>query len=465
MTAAAWQGRLGPGLTAVVLSTLATIWSLAQTDPALLHTAPIILSLAIYFFAATGITFALASMHRARDRAAAAEAEMKTARDEALAANQAKDDFLAMLSHELRTPLNPALLMATESAADPALAGATRERFEIIARQIRLEAQLIDDLLDLNRLALGKLQVDRRAMELHAMIRDAADIIREEVAAKQLRLEFALHASRSVVNGDPVRLRQVFWNLLRNAVKFSAPGQPILIASADRGGEIEVRVVDAGIGMNAADLTRVFEPFVQGAQVTGRTHEYGGMGLGLAICQAVIGQHGGTIRAESPGPGQGSSLVVTLPAIGVPAPATAGNNHSEEIASKGLPAGCRILLVEDHESSRQALTRTLERRGAQVTTASSFTEALARANEGAFDLVISDLGLPDRDGSALLGELRKHHPGLRGIALSGYGMEADLSRTRNGGFTTHLIKPVSISTLEEAIERALSAPSPAGRSQ
>ena len=462
VTFAAWYGRLGAGVAAVFLSVAATAWSLVEADTGMLSSPPIALSLFVFTTAGVGITVALESMHRARDRAAEAEAAMKTARDEALSANRTKDAFLAMLSHELRTPLNPALILATEAAADPALPEPVRTRFDTIARQITLEARLIDDLLDLNRLTLGTLTIEPEPIDLHAVVRDAADTVLGDVTAKKMRLFLSLEAAPSDVQGDPVRLRQVFWNLLKNAVKFSPPQSAIRIESARRAEHIEVRIHDTGIGIKATDLGRVFEPFMQGEEVTERSHEYGGMGLGLAICKAILDRHGGSIRVESAGPGQGSSFTISLPAMPVPAIAKERVTPSPARPATAHPVGCRVLLVEDHGATRQAVAKLLERRGCVVVQAGSFAEAVERGAEGLFDLVISDLGLPDRDGSGLLAELRRRQPELRGIAVSGYGMEGDRERSRAGGFAFHLVKPVGIAALEDAIGRAVAQPESAG---
>ncbi len=387
-----------------------------------------------------------------------AEQQIKIARDDALAANRAKDEFLATLSHELRTPLNPVLLIASECASDLKLSEEVRTHFRMIADNVSLQARLIDDLLDLSRIIRGKLNLEFRPLDLHALVRDAATTIAEDIAEKRLVLGFELGATTPAISGDPVRLRQIFWNVLKNAAKFTPNGGRITVSSSDRGkGEIELRFRDSGIGMRSDELARVFDPFVQGrhADEENRT-AYGGLGLGLAISRMLLEGHGGNVVAESAGPGQGTTIVVWLPRAPV---ATAGEvppksdpssngRHSSE--TRALPAQ-RILLVEDHGPTRNAVTALLRLRGHEVVVAESMHAALR--TEGKFDVLISDLGLPDGDGCMTMAGLRRRQPDLVGIAISGYGMDADLERSRAAGFGEHLTKPVSIDAIERALHR------------
>jgi PAS domain S-box-containing protein len=392
-----------------------------------------------------------------------ARVALKVARDDALAANRAKDEFLATLSHELRTPLNPALLVASDAAADPALPGDVRSNFKMIADNILLQARLIDDLLDLGRIIHGKIALERRTLDLHAIVRDAAATIRDEMAAKGIHLGFSLPGPAPLVDGDPVRLRQVFWNLLKNAVKFTPAGGGIEISApaAPPAGEAEIRIRDTGIGMGADELARIFHPFVQGRHTNeNRPDAYGGLGLGLAISRMLVECHGGTITAESPGPDRGSTLIVRLPrgapvgaAAGTPAPDHGPKGRSPRPrADRPAP---RVLFVEDNEPTRSMLTRLLQRRGYEVQAASTVEEALQNAAQADFDVLISDLGLPDGDGCQLMGELRGHRPALPGIAISGFGMDCDLNRSRAAGFEEHLTKPITIDSLERALARLL----------
>jgi PAS domain S-box-containing protein len=377
-------------------------------------------------------------------------AELAAARDAAVAASRAKDDFIAMLSHELRTPLNPVLLEATDAAHDPALGEAVRDRFARIAEHVQLEARLIDDLLDLNRLNVGKTAFDLRPLDLHPLVKEAVANLEEELTAKQLRVNLALAASGSWVEADEVRVRQVLWNVLKNAIKFTPKGGAIRVRSANRaeGQLIELAVEDTGIGMREADLELVFEPFVQAPAAAGRAH--GGLGLGLAITRSIVLRLGGEIIAQSDGLDQGTTIIMRLPTVSRPTGAANARVLRSPLAAKYL--GKAVLLAEDHISTRQTLTTLLTRRGLNVHGVGSCVEALAWT--GAVDLLISDLGLPDGDGCDLLLNLRQRQPTLPAIALSGYGMDADRARTREAGFADHLVKPITVDALERAIESA-----------
>jgi PAS domain S-box-containing protein len=388
-----------------------------------------------------------------------AETQLRAARDEALAASRAKDDFLAVLSHELRTPLNPVLLVASESANDPALAEEVRGDFKMISDNISLQARLIDDLLDFNRIIHGKVTLEKRELDLHEVVRDATATLQEEIAAKQIGLTFALHARIHTVQGDPVRLRQVFWNLLKNAVKFTPAGGRIEISSPEgpRAGGIELRIRDTGIGMNSGELAQIFHPFVQGEHASdGHRESFGGLGLGLAISRTLVELHGGTLSAESGGTGHGATIIVRLPLKAAAGRRAKPADHNGSTPANGNGHRTqRILFVEDHEPTRTAMTRLLKRRGYEVSIAHSVQAGLEQARDSLFDVLISDLGLPDGDGCELMVELKKKQPDIRGIALSGYGMDGDLTRSRDAGFSDHLIKPVSVDSLDRAMTRLL----------
>jgi PAS domain S-box-containing protein len=383
---------------------------------------------------------------------------LKGARDDALAANQAKDEFLATLSHELRTPLNPALLIASDSADNEALPENIRDDFRTIANNISLQARLIDDLLDFSRIVHGKVKLERRPLDLHATVRDAAATIQGELNAKNIALTFSFPEGPSIVEGDPVRLRQIFWNVLKNAHKFTPAGGRIDISSLEApGGEYEIRVRDTGIGMGTEELSRIFFPFVQGRHTDeNRQEKYGGLGLGLAISRMLVENHGGSITAQSSGPNKGSTFIVRLPlrANGETDPRGVPEAGSSE-TSDGSHTALRVLFVEDHESTREALTSILKRRGYHVRAASTVQEARGAAFQEEFDVLVSDLGLPDGNGSDLMVELRSKYPSLLGIAISGFGMNADLTRSRAAGFNEHLTKPVSIDSLDRALTRIL----------
>ena len=384
-----------------------------------------------------------------------AEAELKLTRDELERAGRAKDDFLAALSHELRTPLNPVLLLASEAARNRDLPPQVRADFDAIRRNIELEAHLIDDLLDLTRVSRGKLVLDRRDTDVHAVLADAISKVQREVDRKRIALEVKLGAGRPEMSADPVRLQQVFWNVLKNAVKFTPEGGRITVETEypadDR---LAIRVRDTGIGMSPAEIGQAFGAFSQGK------HELGGLGLGLAISRALVEMHSGSIRAESPGKGQGSVFTIELP-LHRAAPQVAPAASPAPTAMKPVEAAAHpaerihVLLVEDHEPTRSALEKVLARRGCKVAGAASLAEAHALVERPGekFRLLICDVGLPDGNGCSLMEELRTR--GVRGIALTGYGTEKDIFRSRSAGFAVHLTKPVDIEALDKALAEAL----------
>jgi PAS domain S-box-containing protein len=246
-----------------------------------------------------------------------AEQEIAQARDKALAASRAKDDFLAALSHELRTPLTPVLLLASEEATNPRHTESVRADFEMIAKNVALEARLIDDLLDLTRITRGKLVLDRRAVDAHAILNDALSTVRADFIERHIELKLDLAAQRHVIMADPVRLQQVFWNVLKNAVKFTAHGGRVTVVSQVVAGNLVIRVTDTGIGMTTAELDRIFEAFSQGEH--GNSHKFGGLGLGLAISRRLVELQSGTITASSLGRGQGATFEINFPLVDVSA--------------------------------------------------------------------------------------------------------------------------------------------------
>jgi PAS domain S-box-containing protein len=384
----------------------------------------------------------------------AAEAALTGAKEAAEKANRAKDDFLAALSHELRTPLTPVLLSASTLAEDRRLPEDVRNELVMIKRNIALEARLIDDLLDLTRVAKGKLHLRMGACDAHQLLGHAVEMIREEAESKGLLLEMDLRAKRSGVTSDPARLQQVFWNLLKNAVKFTPANGRIWVLSRD-GAEDEgliFEVSDTGVGFATDAADGLFVPFEQGAWIG--NHQFGGLGLGLAIARAIVKLHGGTIEAHSAGPGMGARFTVRLPLAFVPPEGSYALDDGDDDEPLSAPLNSlRILLVEDHEPTRKILARLLERAGNEVYPAGSVTEAVAAMKVDGFDVVVSDLGLPDGSGLDLMPQLRLHSPRLRGIALSGYGMEEDLRRSSEAGFAVHLVKPVKFDQLTQALRQ------------
>jgi CheY-like chemotaxis protein len=368
--------------------------------------------------------------------------------EEAERAGRVKDQFLAVLSHELRTPLSPVLLTISLLESHPELPPALRESVASARRNIELEARLIDDLLDLTRIARGKIKYAFQPLDLH-------DVIRGAIATCCTDGKLAVHtnysAERATVRGDSARLQQIFCNLLGNAWKFTAPGGAVTIATENAGDCIRVEVTDTGAGIEPDVLPRIFDAFEQGDPV--RARRFGGLGLGLAIAKALVDAHGGLISAWSDGAGCGARFRVELPiAAATPADSNGSIDNPRPAAD---PRRLRMLLVEDHPSTLAALERLLKAVGHEVHGVSCVTDALQATRNSHYDLVISDLGLPDGTGYELMHQLRVRH-NLRGIALSGFGMEEDITRSREAGFADHLVKPIDLQKLQAAIERAVS---------
>jgi signal transduction histidine kinase len=373
--------------------------------------------------------------------------EMERLFREAQEANARKDHFLAALSHELRTPLTPILAAVSNPRLEASTPGELREIFAIIRRNIELEARLIDDMLDLARIASGKLEIQTRPVDVHGVLRHALETCQEEISAKNISLALDLTASRHVVQADPARLQQVFWNLLKNAVKFTPSGGSIVMSSRNAGsGKIEIVVDDTGIGIPAAFLDKIFDAFEQGNAAI--TRRYGGLGLGLAISKALVEAHRGEVRAE-PLEG-GARFVVTLQGEeAAPAPAP-GSLAPESERS----AGATILLVEDHSDTALLLARILEIHGHRVHVAGTIAEGLEIFRREKIDGILSDLGLPDGHGTDLLGKLPADCQ-VPAIALSGFGMDHDVERSKKAGFLHHLTKPVDWPKLEEVLKSVL----------
>lgn len=382
--------------------------------------------------------------------------DLKAAQGKAEEANRAKDAFLAALSHELRTPLTPVLMTASALRDDARLPGDVREQLNMMERNIVLEARLIDDLLDVTSIAQGKLQLRTEPCDAHALIKLAMEIVRPDADANEIYLECKFSAERSELQADPARFQQVIWNLLRNAVKFTPRRGKIFIQTRDKDdGHLCIEVTDSGMGIAPELLDQIFSPFEQGG-LTG-DHRFGGMGLGLAIARAILQVHGGTIRATSPGLGQGATFVVDIPGARAPSQTAVSTSTPQSLPVDRKPATpsdaklrLRLLVIEDHESTLLVLTKMLTREGHSIVAVNSAAAALEAAARETFDLVISDLGLPDASGHDLMEQLRDRY-GLRGIALSGYGMEDDLERSRNAGFILHLVKPVDFTRLRQAL--------------
>ncbi|HEX4641498.1 MAG TPA: PAS domain S-box protein, partial [Chthoniobacterales bacterium] len=380
-----------------------------------------------------------------------ATAALEKAKREAEEANRAKDHFLAMLSHELRTPLTPVLMTATVLEADSTLPKKTRSQLAMMRRNIELEARLIDDLLDLTRIAHGKFEIRNEPVDVHAAIEHALGISASDLNAKRLTVTKRFEAADHFCRGDAARLHEVFWNVLRNAVKFTPEDGRIDIVTRndDRHGVI-IEFQDTGIGIEPEVLPRIFDVFEQGDPTT--RARYGGLGLGLAISKRIINLHDGTISVHSPGRDRGSIFTVTLHALESSSLKRKSPARSLKIVKGRVRS--KILVVEDHKDTADVLCRILESAGCAVSHCATVGDAKRAAEKQKFDLVICDIGLPDGNGLDLMRHLRETH-GLTGIALSGFGAQEDLAASKAAGFAVHLIKPVDLDRLRQAIAELL----------
>ena len=394
-----------------------------------------------------------------RDRELLLVRELK-ARREAEAANRAKDEFLATLSHELRTPLN-AIVGWTRMLLDGTLdEQSARKALHVIDRNAHLQTQLVADILDVSRIITGGLRLNVRPVDLGSVIGAALDAVRPAADAKKVRLHSGLAASVRIYEGDAERLQQVVWNLLANAVKFTPAGGCVdidLLDGPDNG--VIIRVRDDGAGIEAAFLPHVFERFRQADGSVSRQH--GGLGLGLAIVRHLVELHGGTVRADSGGPGKGSTFIVELPradhdrGFDVPAerrPAAGERFRSHHAVSLD---GCRALVVDDEEDARQLIATILRTVGAEVRTASSVDEALRELEAAPTDVLLADLGMRGADGYALIREVRRrgaqtgHH--LPAAAITAYTGTRDRARALEAGFDRHVSKPITPDAVLEAV--------------
>ena len=374
------------------------------------------------------------------------EGELRAARDAAESANRAKDEFLAALSHELRTPLTPVLMLATEMEQSGVLPENVRSDFAMIRKNVELEARIIDDLLDLTRITHGKLMLSFERVEVHGLITHALTILRGDSEAKQISVALELAATGHHVSADAVRLQQVFWNVVKNAIKFTPHGGRIAIRSWNEPGHSRVAIADNGMGITTEEMPRIFTAFAQGSEAAGP--RFGGLGLGLSITALLVREHRGRIWAESAGRDQGATFHLEFPLATAPAP----DQPATPVTPPAAEGSLRILLVEDHEDTRAILQRLMTRWGHKITTAASVAQAVDAIAGGDCDLLLSDVGLPDGSGYDVIAALRKKSD-VPAVAMSGYGMEADLARTHAAGFAEHIVKPISSERLRELLAR------------
>ncbi|HEX8148691.1 MAG TPA: response regulator [Pyrinomonadaceae bacterium] len=379
-------------------------------------------------------------------------AELSRVNHELVEANRMKDIFLATLSHELRTPLTPVLgwvnlLRSGGAASDSSMLS---QGLDAIERNARLQARLVDDLLDISRIVSGKLRIEWEPVDLCAVVGLATEPVRAETAARDIDLAVELPHCPLVVQGAPLRLQQVVWNLLSNAVKFTPRGGRVGVRVWREGGEARVEVSDTGVGIAPEFLPHVFDRFRQADGST--TRQYGGLGLGLAIVRALAELHGGWVVAESEGEGRGARFTFGLPcAVGAGEEVEPARESEPESAEGAVP----VLLVDDSTETLELLEVLFTHKGYEVFGAGSADEAVRRARERPPGLIISDISMPGTDGYALLAELRRM-PGLEAvpaIALTGHAMDEDRARALAAGFAVHIPKPVDPDELLRIVRR------------
>jgi signal transduction histidine kinase len=374
-------------------------------------------------------------------------AELTGLNEDLAAANRAKDIFLATLSHELRTPLTPVLgwinLLKTGNLDEKAVTQA----LDTIERNALLQSRLIDDLLDISRIATGKLRFEPQPIDLNTIVKAAVETVNASASARNIALELSLSEKPPIVMGEPERLQQIILNLLSNAIKFTEPGGRVALYTEMDGQEARLRVEDTGSGIAPDFLPHVFDRFRQADGST--TRRYGGLGLGLAIVDALAKTHGGHVIAESEGLGKGSRFTLVLP---YSAQAQTASEKSPRLAQTKVKR--RVLIVDDSSDTLTLLRAFFEQKGSHVMTATSAREAITVATKYPPAIIISDIGMPDIDGYELLTELRRL-PGLEkipAIAISGYAMEEDRERAQNAGFSAHVAKPIDMDHLFALIQ-------------
>jgi PAS domain S-box-containing protein len=375
-------------------------------------------------------------------------AALREAKEAAEAASQAKDRFLAILSHELRTPLTPVMMAAGAMEKNQDLPESVRQDAAMIKDSVRLETKLIDDLLDLSRITSGKLLLQPESVDLNDAVLHVIGVCGASFNERCIRLHCSFDENVGTVFIDPARLQQVLWNVLRNAAKFTGEGGDVYVStSVLPSGYYAVTVRDTGIGIAPEALSRIFDAFEQADNQITRT--YGGLGLGLAISKAIIELQQGTIRAESEGLGKGTSFIVELE------PERPGRLAPEaEPSGEAAQAGrrLRLLVVDDHDGTARMLERILQSLGHSVRSAGSIAETMSLLERETFDMLISDIGLPDGSGYELVQRVHERVR-LPAIAVSGYGMVEDMERSKATGFDEHIVKPLDIGQLDKAIRR------------
>jgi signal transduction histidine kinase len=383
----------------------------------------------------------------------------RAARSHAERLSHLKDEFLATLSHELRTPLNAIQGWATLLRERSARPEDYQRGLETIERNVRVQAQIINDLLDMSRIISGKIHLEVQPLYLHEVVNNAIEAVQQSAIAKNIRIRHILDTRMGLVRGDPSRLQQVLWNLLSNAIKFTPKGGLVQVVLERVNSHAEICVEDNGIGIRADFLPHVFDRFRQAD--SGTTRNFGGLGLGLSIAKNLVELHGGSINVKSPGENQGTTFIVSLPIShvrsdepGKPTGRAALDGSAESIELPRLD-NVRVLVVDDDADGRALIGRVLEDRGAQPVCLSNAEQALDAVSRERFDVLLSDVGMPDMDGFELIRQIRRMDKSrsrpLPAIAITAYARPEDRQRSLLAGFHMHLSKPIEARELVASI--------------
>ena len=400
------------------------------------------------------------ALHKAYEDARAADRARleseRAARSEAEKSNQMKDEFLATLSHELRTPLNALLGWAQLIRSGRLSREDTERAMEVIERNIRVQTQLVSDLLDMSRIISGKFSLDLQSVGIAPLIESVVDSVRLSADIAGVKIETEFDPAADELIADPGRLQQILWNLLQNAVKFSTRGGRVKVSVTPRNSDIEIKVRDSGIGIKPEFLPYVFDRFRQAD--SSKTRRQGGLGLGLSIVRHLVEAHGGAITATSEGEGRGSCFAMLLP-VGYP-DASAGSAETSQLGFRvrfdpDAVRGTKVLVVDDDPDSRALIGRQLEELDALVVQAGSANEALRKLRTFRPDVIVSDIGMPDEDGYDLIRNIRnvKQIADIPALALTAFARPEDRDQALRAGYQMHMTKPVEMARLSAAIAR------------
>ena len=371
----------------------------------------------------------------------------RIARSEAERASQLKDEFLATLSHEFRTPLNAILGWSQLILSGNMKKEDIHKGLETIERNARAQNKLIEDLLEMSSIISGKVRLDMHPLDAANLIDAAAESVKPTAQAKGIILTKTIDPQAGPISGDSNRLQQIFWNLLSNSIKFTPKGGKVDVIVEKRASFLEIRVDDSGVGISPEFMPFVFDRFRQGD--ASLTRQYGGLGLGLAIVRQLVELHGGTVRAESAGVGKGSSFIITLPLVTAERGLKNSSHELEGHSFRGRAPSLvdlKILVIDDELDARELIKRILARCSAEVTTAVSATEGLEILKLERPDIIISDIGMPGKNGYQFILEVRnlsvEDGGGTPAIALTAFARHDDAARALDAGYQKHLSKPV-----------------------